>query len=444
MQLTSFKSIHKIAVPAIIAGIAEPILSSTDAAIIGNIPIHATESLAAVGIVGSFLSMLIWILGQTRSVISSIISQYLGANEFKSISSLPMQALAINVGLSILVLGGTYFFAADIFRLLKADGLILEYSLKYYNIRIWGFPFTLAVFTIFGVFRGLQNTFWPMIVSAIGAVLNIVLDFAFVYGIKGYIPAMHIEGAALASLISQIVMAIIAIGLLVAKTNISFNLGKSWHPKIPNLIGMSLNLFLRALSLNVALLLAVRTATDLGPEYIAAHAIAINIWLFTAFFIDGYASAGNIYGGRLFGAKDFEQLKKLVLKVSAYGIVVGIILMCLGLLLYKKTGLLFTQETEVLNAFYNMFFMVILVQPLNAIAFVLDGVFKGLGQMKYLRNLLFIATFLGFIPTLFISQYFNLKLIGVWLALAVWLLFRSAGMIWKFKMDYTSNYKAIS
>ena len=54
MQLTSFKGIHKIAVPAIIAGIAEPILSSTDAAIIGNIPINATESLAAVGIVGSF------------------------------------------------------------------------------------------------------------------------------------------------------------------------------------------------------------------------------------------------------------------------------------------------------------------------------------------------------------------------------------------------------
>ena len=59
MKLTSFKSIHKIAVPAIIAGIAEPILSSTDAAIVGNMPINATAALAAVGVVGSFLSMLI-------------------------------------------------------------------------------------------------------------------------------------------------------------------------------------------------------------------------------------------------------------------------------------------------------------------------------------------------------------------------------------------------
>ena len=171
--------------------------------------------------------MLIWILGQTRSVISSIISQYVGADKLDEVNTLPVQAILINIGLSILVLGGTYFFAGDIFKLLKADGQILEYSLKYYNIRVWGFPFTLAIFAVFGIFRGLQNTFWPMIVSAIGAVLNIVLDFAFVYGIEGVIPAMHIEGAALASLISQIVMALIAFMLLVYKTDISFKLGST-------------------------------------------------------------------------------------------------------------------------------------------------------------------------------------------------------------------------
>lgn len=443
MKLTSFKNIHKIAVPAIIAGIAEPILSSTDAAIVGNMPINATEALAAVGVVGSFLSMLIWILGQTRSVISSIISQYLGAGKLDEVDSLPMQAILLNVGLSILVLGGTYFFAGDIFRLLKADGQILEYSLSYYNIRVWGFPFTLAVFAVFGIFRGLQNTFWPMIVSAVGAVLNIVLDFVFVYGIEGVVPAMHIEGAAWASLISQIVMALIAFVLLVYKTNISFKIGISWHPKIPKLINMSGNLFLRALSLNVALLMAVRSATDLGPEYIAAHAIAINIWLFTAFFIDGYASAGNIYGGRLYGAKDLKQLKELVTKVTLYGMAVGLVLMFLGWIFYKPLGLLFTQEQEVLSAFYTMFFVVILVQPLNAIAFVLDGVFKGLGEMRYLRNLLFIATFLGFLPALFISQYFDMKLIGIWMALGVWLLFRSVGMVWKFRSTYLVNQQII-
>ena len=58
---------------------------------------------------------------------------------------------------------------------------------------------------------------------------------------------------------------------------------------------MSLNLFVRALALNTALILGVREATSLGNQYIGAHTIAINIWLFAAFFIDGYGAAGKYF-----------------------------------------------------------------------------------------------------------------------------------------------------
>ena len=442
MQLTTFKSIHKITVPAIIAGVAEPLLSSTDAAIIGNMNTDATEALAAVGIVGSFLSMLIWILGQTRSVISSIISQYLGAGKIKEIEALPVQAIAINIGFSIILLFSTYFFATSIFELLGAKNEVLNYSLKYYNIRVWGFPFTLFTIAVFGIFRGLQNTFWPMIVAIIGAVLNIVLDIILVYGIEDIVTPMHIKGAAWASLISQITMAVIGFFLLITKSSIHLKWQLKLHKEVSNLFLMSGNLFLRALSLNIALITAVKVAASLGKTYIAAHTIAINIWIFTAFFLDGYASAGNIYGGRLLGARDFSQLKALVFKVLKYGIVVSIILMLLSGLFYRSIGRLFTHETEVLHIFYQTFLLVILVQPINAVAFVLDGVFKGLGEMKYLRNLLFIATFLGFLPTLYITQKLDLHLIGVWIALVVWLLIRSAGMFSRFKSRYIVPYNA--
>ena len=49
--------------------------------------------------------------------------------------------------------------------------------------------------------------------------------------------------------------------------------------------------------------------------------------------------------------------------------------------------------------------MVIISQPLNAIAFTLDAVFKGLGEMAYLRNVLLGATIVGFIPFLYLSIY---------------------------------------
>ena len=97
----SFKRIQQLAIPAIIAGIAEPVLSSTDAAVVGNIAEFGTESLAAVGIVGTFLSALIWILGQTRSAISAIISQNLGAGKIEDLKSFPAQAIFFNIALSI-------------------------------------------------------------------------------------------------------------------------------------------------------------------------------------------------------------------------------------------------------------------------------------------------------------------------------------------------------
>ncbi len=440
MKLTTFKSINKIAIPAIIAGLVEPILSATDTAIVGNIPFNTKEALAAVGLVGIILSSLIWIFGQTRSVISSVISQYLGAAKLAEIKTMPAQAIALNIAISVLISIVTYFLAEPIFNVLfKAEGQTLSYCLSYFKIRIWGFPFSLFLFSIIGVFSGLQNTFWPMVISIIGAVLNILLDIILVYGIEGFIAPMHIEGAAWASLIAQITMALLAVYFLWKKTDISLRLSYKWHPEMKRVVGMTLNLIVRSIALNVAIAMAGRTATKIGEEYMAAHTIAWNIWLFSAFFIDGYAATGKIFGGRLLGAKDYKQLNELVKKLSFYGISIGGFLVLMGVIFYYPIGRIFTQESEVLIPFYEVFFMVIAVQPLNAIAFIIDGVLKGLGEMKFLRNLLIVATFVGFVPSLYLTQYFDLKLIGVWIALAVWLLFRCLGMVIFFKKKFTSK-----
>jgi len=438
MQRTdiSFKRIQQLAIPAIIAGIAEPLLSSTDAAIVGNIPQFGTESLAAVGIVGSFLSMLIWVLAQSRSAISAIVSQNLGAGKIDTLQNFPAQAIYFNIILSFIILFSTYFFVEEIFNLLNADGLILKYSLEYYNIRIWGLPLTLFTFAIFGLFRGLQNTFWPMIIAASGAILNIGLDFVFVYGIEDFIPAMGVKGAAWASLLSQVVMALLALILLLNKTEISLRLRFPFHPEIGRLVTMCVNLFIRTFALNLALMLAVREAAGLGKEFIAAHAIAINIWLFTAFFVDGYGSAGNILSGKLLGEKDYTSLWKLTKKVNLYNLFVSGILIGLGLIFYKSLGTLFNKDPEVLFIFYGMFFMVLISQPINAFAFTMDAIFKGLGEMKSLRNVLLGATLFGFIPALYFAKYMNWGLIGIWGAILVWIAYRAMALFIIFRKKY--------
>ena len=432
-QSISLKNINRLAVPALISGVAEPILSITDTAIIGNVDLNPTESLAAVGIVATFLSMLIWIFGQSRSAISSIVSQYVGANNVEAIKTLPTQAIYIMTLLSLLIILVTYPLAESIFKLYNAENLILDYSVNYYQIRVFGLPFTLYTIAVFGTFRGLQNTFHPMIIAIVGAVINIVLDIILVYGIEDVIPAMNIEGAAYASVIAQFVMALLSTVYLLKKTSISLKLVLPWNPELKRFALMILNLFIRTLALNITLYFATRFSTGYGKEYIAAYTIAINLWFLGAFMIDGYASAGNILSGKLLGAKDYKSLISLSNKLIKIGIIIGIILGLTGALVYYPIGRIFTQEPKVLDQFYSIFWIILAMQPFCALAFIFDGIFKGLGKMKFLRNLLLLSTGFVFVPILFLLDSFEMQLYAVFIALTFWIIARGVPLIIKFR-----------
>lgn len=435
----SFKSINRIAIPAIIAGIAEPLISLTDIAVIGNVTHHSVEALAAAGIVGSFLSAIIWIVAQTKTAISAIVSQHLGMNRLNAVKTLVPQAIVFNFLFSLIIYASTAYFARTIFQAYNADGLILQYSEDYYQIRALGYPLTLVTFAIFGVFRGLQNTLWAMKCSLTGAAVNVALDYLLVYGVDGFIPAMHLKGAAYASLSAQAVMMIMAFWFFFKKTPFHFKLSFRINPEMKNLLLMAANLFVRTAALNFAIYLANAYATDYGKNYIAAQSILMNIWLFFSFFIDGYANAGNAIGGKLLGAKDYRNLWELSKKISKYAVIIALILMGICAIFYNQIGLIFNKETTVLALFASVFWIVLIMQPVNAIAFMFDGIFKGMGEAKYLRNVLLTATFLGFTPTLLIMDYFDLKLYAIWTAFFVWMLIRSGALVIYFRRKYLNK-----
>jgi Na+-driven multidrug efflux pump len=138
----------------------------------------------------------------------------------------------------------------------------------------------------------------------------------------------------------------------------------------------------------------------------------------------------------LLGAKDFDGLWKLAKKIMLYGAVVSLVLMLVGFAFYKPIGQIFSNEIEVLTTFNSIFFIVILGLPMNTMAFVFDGIFKGLGEMKYLRNVLLVATFIGFVPTLFLTKTVHLGLHGIWIALTVWMAIRGGALVWKFRRKF--------
>jgi putative MATE family efflux protein len=426
--------ILKLAIPAIIAGIAEPLISITDLAIIGKMEGDTTNALAAIGLVGTFLSAIIWTLAQTKTSISSIVSNTLGANQLEKINDLIPQVVWLNIVLGVLIYLVTAPIATLIFSLYKAQGDVLSIASSYYQVRALGFPMTLCAFAIFGIFRGLQNTSWAMIASLTGAVVNILLTLTLVYGIDGVIPSYGIMGAAYGSLVAQLVMLLIAIYFLYKNTIFSIKLSM-WQPheKLRKHIGLTANFFLRTVAINVAIYFSYRFANDYGVAEVAAHAVLMNIWLLFSFLVDGFANAGNAIGGRLLGSKDAESLKYLANKTSLYGVVIAVLLAIICALLYRALGNRFTDDPEVLEIIANTLWIVLLMQPINAVAFVYDGIFKGWGEASYLRNLLWLLTALVFLPVLFLLDYLGWDLYAVWFAFFAWMIGRAAILFFKFK-----------
>ncbi len=428
--------IQKLAIPALISGIAEPILSITDTIIVGNMDENATISLGAVGIVGSFISMLIWVFGQTRSVIASIIAQALGQKELEEVKDLPAQGILIIILSSFLIILLTYFNSEGLFKIYNASGNLLKFCVEYFNIRVWGLPFTLLTIGIFGIFRGLQNTYYPMIIAIVGTILNIVLDIILVYGVEGFIDPMFIQGAAYASLLAQISMAFLAVILLYKKTNIKLVVKFPFNPKIKSFMQMFGNLVIRTASLNVTLYFCNAFATKYGDEFIAAYTIAINLWFLVAFIIDGYSSAGTILSGKLYGEKSYGVLMKFGNDLTKIGVKIGVIMCIIGFIFYYPLGRIFNNDPVVLQEFYNVFWIVLAMLPLCSIAFIFDGLYKGLGWMKDLRNVLLFSTFIIFVPFVILFDHYELGLHGIFYAFTLWILSRSIPLIIKFRKTF--------
>lgn len=93
---------------------------------------------------------------------------------------------------------------------------------------------------------------------------------------------------------------------------------------------------------------------------------------------------------------------------------------------------IFNSDPEVQQIFNSFYWLVILAIPINSIAYSFDGVFKGLGEAKFLRNMLIIGTFIIFIPVLLVMDYLQFDLFSIWIAFVAWMLWRAISLVAKF------------
>ena len=434
------KDLDRLAVPAIIAGIAEPVISLVDTAFVGSL---GTADLAAVGIASSFFLLVVWTLAQTRSAVLAVVARFYGRDRSDDVKDLVPIAIWMNFLLGFVFFAITNYFAEGIFRMYNAEGEVLSKAVEYYHVRSFGHPMVLATFAMTGAFRGIQNLSWSMWISIVGALVNGALNQVLIFGF-GPIAAMGMVGSAWASLFAQVVMFVMAIWIMRNRTPFSFFPKKWKHPQLWNLWRLSGNLFARTIALNTCYYLGNRYATGYGEAYIGAHSIAMQIWLFSAFFIDGYAAAGSVLIGRLNGERNWTDLYRVAWQVVRMSVIIGGALSLLYLIGYPFIGGVFTNDKAVLTLFQAVFWMVIITQPINAVAFAFDGVYKGLGAGKILRNVLLISTAVCFIPVIMGTNHLGWKLFSVWTAFLLWMIARGGLLAVHFEKRYGKRKNAVA
>ncbi|WP_430591934.1 MATE family efflux transporter [Humidisolicoccus flavus] len=309
-----------------------------------------------------------------------------------------------------------------------ATAAVTEHAATYLSISILGMPGMLIVFAATGLLRGLQNTKIPLLVSGLGFVANAGLNALLIYGI-----GLGVAGSAIGTVIAQWGMALIFIAVAVRAARAE---GVSLRPGFAGVrlaAGSGGWLFLRTLTLRIALLTTVVVATDRGTEVLAATQIVFTIFSTLGFAHDALAIAGQAMVGKALGANDAAEARAINTRLLQWGILIGIAVAIPLVAASSVIGAIFTGDSAVQSLVMPGLILLALAQPIFAIVCVLDGVLIGSGDARYLA-IVGVINLLVYLPLLWITEWAQLEgseaMIAIWGAFAFGYLLARACTLW--------------
>lgn len=368
----------RLAVPALLTLIAEPLFLLADTAIIGHL---GTAPLAGLGIAATVLGTAVGLFVFLAYATTALVSRRLGAGAHGAALAAGLDGLWLSVVLgagTALILG---LAAAPIVATFGAGADAAAQAVIYLRISALGIPPMLAVLALTGVLRGLQDTRTPLIASVLGFGANIALNVALVYGV-----GLGIAGAAWGTVIAQTGM---ALGLGTVVVAAARRHGASLRPRPRDVLaaaGAGVPLLVRTLALRGAILLTTWVAAGFGDTTLAAHQVTWTIWTFLVFALDALAIAGQALIGKALGAGDVTQTRALTALMTRWSVWFGV---ALGIAIALAAPLLpplFTPDPGVRAALTIGLLVVAAGQPVAAYAFLLDGVLIGAGDARWLAG----------------------------------------------------------
>ena len=382
------RSILLLVFPALGALAADPLYSLVDTALVGNL---GTSELGAVALGTTAFTASFWLFSFLAYGVTPKVARALGEGDERSAASTAIQAIfiALIAGVMLAVLGS--IFAGPIVTALGGEGETAQLATGYLRIRAIAAPFVLVALVGHGWLRGEQDTRTPMLVAITGAVLNAVLDYVLIY------PAgLGVAGAAIATVVSQTVVAVWFMALL--RPRLRAAPWKLDGVAARSLLTVGAELIVRTGSILAATTLATALAARMSDVALAAWQITFQIFLLLSLMLDSVAIAAQALVaaalGRAAGAEpsDLMELqpqtgpRRISNRLLEWGVLAGFLL---GLTLFLLRNLIagaFTDDPRVESETANLIAWLGAIQPLAAIAFTFDGIFIGALRTRFLAG----------------------------------------------------------
>lgn len=387
--------IYGIALPTLATLAADPVAALVSTAWVGQI--GATE-LAAVGVAlsvfGSFTKLFNMPL---LAIITSSTATALGRGSDESSQELGSSvAASLVLGAAVGILQSIILATAG-FASLPTWGAgpaspLADNAAAYLGVRTLGAPATVLFLALQGAFRGLGDTRTPFYATLGSNLINILLEPLFIFGL-----GWGVRGAAGAITMAQVLSSVWLFSAL-RKRLTSLPRTMSWNDvkEAIKFLGPTGQLTVRTLAITAVFAVGTGLAARTDSAHAAAYQIAFQIWLASSLLADSLAVAAQSLIARSLASGDEggrSVANATISRVITFAVILGILL-AIGLgasVFILQIQRLFTKDESVLTVLSLLLPAVIFTQPLNALAFTMDGILYGCNGFSYAAQAMVIS-----------------------------------------------------
>lgn len=414
------KLLITFAIPMWIGGVFQLLYNMVDTIVVGRFV--SIDALAAIGATTSTMMLLMHLGSGLTNAISVIISQAAGAKQEGNLKRSVTHAAYLTLAVGVILGAAAFFGARPLMKLLQAPPEILDQSALYVQI-VGGLIIGQTVYNgATSILRAIGDSRTPLYFLIFSSLLNVVLDLAFVLGLNA-----GVAGVAWATVISQIVSALLCVGYMLKKYPKLCPDREAWKfdsAILMDYLRIGLPMCVQSAFLSIGDMIITAVINSHGADIVAAYTIGSKVQNLAAITFSNIAFSFSVYSGQNFGAKKYDRIKdglkkglQLITVLAAVSSVVVIIFAKPLALIFMESG----SAEKVLDAAVSMIrIQGVLFAALGSI-WAVNSALRGIGAVKItlVSSVVELVSKIGF--SLLLPLFWGY--IGIWVAAPIgWVL----------------------